>query len=148
MNLGTQNVANGVTQFSSSYSVAFINQNGVQFGNFNGVKVDEDGIITALFDNGQTQKIYRLPIATFPNPNGLDSKTGTTFTQSERSGGFFLRSAKEANAGSVVPSSLEASNADVAEEFTRMIITQRAYSAATRIITAADEMMEELIRIR
>ncbi len=109
---------------------------------------DEDGIITALFDNGQTQKIYRIPIATFPNPNGLDGKTGTTFTQSERSGGFFLRSAKEANAGSVVPSSLEASNADVAEEFTRMIVTQRAYSAATRIISAADEMMEELIRIR
>lgn len=148
MNLGTQNVANGLTQFSSSYSVAFINQDGVQFGNFNGVKVDENGFVTALFDNGQTQKIYKLPIATFPNPNGLDGKTGTTFTQSERSGGFFLRAAKEANAGSVVPSSLEASNADVAEEFTRMIVTQRAYSAATRIITAADEMMEELIRIR
>ncbi len=148
MNLGTANVANGVTQFSSSYSVAFINQNGVQFGNFNGVQVDENGIVTALFDNGETQKIYKVPIATFPNPNGLASKTGTAFSQSERSGGFFLRAAKEANAGSIVPSSLEASNADVAEEFTKMIITQRAYSAATRIITTADDMMDELIRIK
>ena len=148
MDFGTQNVADGLTQFSSAYSVAFINQNGVQFGNFNGVKVDENGIVTALFDNGQTQKIYKVSIATFPNPNGLDSKTGTAFTQSERSGGFFLRAAKEANAGTIVPSSLEASNADVAEEFTRMIVTQRAYSASTRIISAADEMMEELIRIR
>ncbi len=141
-------VADGVTQFSNDYSIGFINQNGVQFGNFNGVKVDEDGIVTALFDNGQTQKIYKIPIATFPNPNGLDSKTGTNFAQSERSGSFFLRAAKEANAGSIVPSSLESSNADVADEFTKMIITQRAYSAATKVITTADQMMEELIRIR
>lgn len=141
-------VADGVTQFSNSYTIGFINQNGVQFGNFNGVKIDEDGIVTALFDNGQTQKIYKIPIATFPNPNGLDSKTGTNFAESERSGSFFLRAAKEANAGSVVASTLESSTADVAEEFTRMIVTQRAYSASTKIITTADEMMEELIRIR
>jgi flagellar hook protein FlgE len=147
MDMGTAGVADGVTQFSSQYNVAFINQDGVQFGNFNGVKVDEDGIVTALFDNGETQKIYKIPIATFPNPNGLDSKTGTAFTQSERSGDFFLRAAKEANAGTVVPSALESSTADVAEEFTNMIVTQRAYSAATRIISTADQMMSELIQV-
>jgi flagellar hook protein FlgE len=148
MDMGTQNVANGVTQFSSTYSVSFINQDGTQFGNFFGVKVDEDGIVTALFDNGETQKIYKIPVATFPNPNGLDTKTGTAFTQSERSGDFFLRSAKEANAGAIVPSALEASTSDLAEEFTNMIITQRAYAASTRIITTADEMLDELIRVK
>lgn len=148
MGMGTQNVADGVTQFSSSYSTAFVNQDGTKFGNFYGVKVDDNGIVTALFDNGQTQKIYKIPLATFPNPNGLDEKTGTAFTQSERSGGFFLRSPKEANAGSIAPSSLEASTADLATEFTKMIITQRAYSASTKIITTADEMLTDLINVK
>lgn len=148
LNMGTQNVANGVTQFSSTYSVGFINQDGTQFGNFFGVKVDEDGIVTALFDNGETQNIYKIPVATFPNPNGLGTRTGTAFTQSEKSGGFFLRSAGEANAGTFAPSSLESSTSDLAEEFTNLIITQRAYAASTRVITTADEMLDELIRIK
>lgn len=148
LNMGTQNVADGVTQFSSTYSVSFINQDGTQFGNFFGVKVDEEGIVTALFDNGETQKIYKIPIATFPNPNGLDTRTGTAFTQSERSGDYFLRSAGEANAGTIAPSSLEASTSDLADEFTSLIITQRAYAASTKIIQTADEMMDELIRIK
>ena len=148
MNMGTQNVADGITQFSSTYSVSFINQDGTQFGNFFGVNVDEDGIVTALFDNGETQRIYKIPIATFPNPNGLDTRTGTSFTQSERSGDFFLRTAGEANAGTIAPSALEASTSDLAEEFTSLIITQRAYAASTKIIQTADEMLDELIRIK
>ena len=128
--------------------MSFINQDGTQFGNFFGVKVDDDGIVTALFDNGETQKIYKIPIATFPNPNGLDTRTGTAFTQSERSGDFFLRSAGEANAGTIAPSALEASTSDLAEEFTSLIITQRAYAASTKIIQTADEMLDELIRIK
>ena len=148
MNMGTSGVADGLTQFSSTYSVSFINQDGTQFGNFFGVKVDEDGIVTALFDNGEAQMIYKIPVATFPNPNGLDTKTGTRFTQSERSGDFFLRSAKEANAGTIIPSSLESSTSDLADEFTQMIITQRAYAASTKVITTADEMLDELIRVK
>ena len=148
LGMGTVGVADGVAQFSSTYSVGFINQNGAQAGNFFGVQVDENGIVTALFDNGETQKIYKIPVATFPNPNGLDTKTGTAFTQSSRSGDYFLRSAGEANAGLITPSSLEASNADLAEEFTTLIVTQRAFSAATKIITTADEMLDELVRIK
>jgi flagellar hook protein FlgE len=140
--------ADGMTQFSSTYSVAFVNQDGTQFGNFFGVTVDEFGVVTALYDNGETLPIFKIPIATFPNPNGLDARSGTLFTQSEQSGDFFLRAAGEANAGKVVPSSLEASTADLANEFTNMIITQRAYAASTRIITTADEMLDELIRIK
>lgn len=148
LDLGTQNVADGMTQFSSSYSTAFVNQDGVQFGNFYGVSVDEDGIVTALYDNGETLKIYKLPVATFPNPNGLEGQSGTVFTQSEESGNYFLRAAGEANAGTIAPSSLEASTSDLAEEFTNMIITQRAYAASTKIITTADEMLDELIRVK
>lgn len=145
---GTIGQSDGLTQFSSSYSPTIINQDGTQFGNFFGVTVDADGIVTALFDNGETLPIYKLALATFPNPNGLDQQTGTVFTQSERSGDFFLRQAGEANAGIFVPSSLEASTTDLANEFTNMIITQRAYAASTKIITTADEMLDELIRVK
>ena len=79
-------------------------------------------------------------------PRGL--KSGTIFSQSGNSGGFVLRDAGTSNAGKIAPSSLEASTSDLAEEFTNMIITQRAYSAATRVITTADEMLDELIRIK
>ena len=148
LDFGTIDTADGLTQFSSTYSTAFVNQDGVQFGNFFGVSVDDDGIVTALYDNGETLKIYKLPVATFPAPNGLSAQSGTVFQQSEDSGDYFLRSAGEANAGTIAPSSLEASTSDLANEFTNMIITQRAYAASTKIITTADEMLDELIRVK
>ena len=148
MDLGTQATADGVTQFSGDYSVAFVNQDGVQFGNFFGVKIDDKGIVTARFDNGETRRIYKIPVATFPNPNGLDTKTGTVYAESDTSGNFFLRNAREGIAGRIISSTLEASTSDIAGEFTNLIITQRAYAASTRIITTADEMLDELIRIK
>jgi flagellar hook protein FlgE len=104
--------------------------------------------VTALFDNGQQLGIYQLPLALFPNPNGLEQRNGNAFAQTDRSGDFLLLQANTGGAGLVAPSALEASNVDLAEEFTNMIVTQRAYSASARTITTADEMLEELIRIR
>jgi flagellar hook protein FlgE len=148
LDLGTQDTANGVTQFSSAYSTTFINQDGAQFGNFFGVSVDEDGVITALFDNGQSLKIYKVPIATFSNPDGLTARTGTLYMETSESGGPVLRDAGTANAGKLVPSALEASTTDLASEFTTMIITQQAYSAAAKVITTADDMLTQLMQIR
>jgi flagellar hook protein FlgE len=148
VDLGTQNTANGVTQFSSSYSTTFINQDGAQFGNFFGVSVDEEGIITALFDNGQSLKVYKVPVATFSNPDGLTARTGTLYMESAESGGVVLRDAGTANAGKIIPSALEASTTDLAGEFTTMIITQQAYSASAKVITTADDMLTELMRIK
>jgi flagellar hook protein FlgE len=148
VDLGTQNTANGITQFSSSYSTTFINQDGAQFGNYYGVSVDENGIITALFDNGQSLKIYKVPVATFSNPDGLTGRSGTLYMESAESGGVVLRDAGTANAGKLVPSALEASTTDLASEFTTMIITQQAYSASAKVITTADDMLTELMRIK
>ena len=148
VDMGTPDTANGVTQFSSAYSTTFINQDGAQFGNFFGVSVDEQGIITALFDNGQSLKIYKVPVATFSNPDGLTGRTGTMFLESAESGGVVLRDAGTANAGKLVPSALEASTTDLAGEFTTMIVTQQAYSASAKVITTADDMLSELMRIK
>jgi flagellar hook protein FlgE len=145
---GTNNLANGLTQFSSGYNVAFVNQNGASVGLLNGVRIDEEGFVVASFSNGQNQAVYKLPLSTFADASSLDPKAGNTYAETNRSGSFNLREAGNGGAGFFVPSALEASNVDIAQEFTDMIITQRAYSANTRVITTADEMLEELIRLR
>ena len=74
--------------------------------------------------------------------------TGNAFQQTDTSGDILLQQAASGGSGTVASSALESSTVDLAEEFTKMITTQRAYSAAAKIITTADEMLEELIRIR
>ena len=146
--LGTVNQADGVTQFASSYSIVSINQDGVTFGRFQAIAMTEDGQVTALFDNGVQRTIYRLPIATFANPAALDSSSGNAWSHTVEAGSLFLNPAGTGAAGVIAPSSLETSTVDLGAEFTNMIITQRAYSASSRIITTADQMLEELVRIK
>jgi len=122
-------------------------QNGVRFGVFNGVTIDELGIVSALFDNGQTTPIYQIPVATFNNANGLQAITTNVFRPTDTSGTVLLNVAGAGAAGKVAPSALEASSIDIANEFTAMIVTQRAYSASARIITTADEMLQEILQI-
>ncbi|MFM7623127.1 MAG: flagellar basal body rod C-terminal domain-containing protein, partial [Alphaproteobacteria bacterium] len=75
----------------------------------------------------------------------LAPRAGNAYSQTERAGEFILRQAGTASTGSIVSSSKEASTVDIAEEFSSMIVTQRSYSAATRVISTADQMLEELI---
>lgn len=147
LNLGTDGLADGMTQFDSSSTLVGTTINGAIFGALTGVSIDEDGIITALFDNGTRTNIYKLPIATFPNPNGLSNANGNAFLPTSDSGGLNMKEAGVGGAGQVAPSSLEASTVDLAEEFSKMIITQRAFSAGTRVITTSDEMLDELVRV-
>lgn len=147
LDIGTAGTANGVTQFSNSFTIGSVEQDGQRFGYFTGIGIDDQGIVTAQFDNGVNQSIYKIPVATFPNNNGLEALSGNAYRASERSGALILRSSGEGGAGEIAPSSLEASTVDLAAEFTNMITTQRAYSANARIITTADEMLEELTRL-
>jgi flagellar hook protein FlgE len=147
-NFGSQNFSNGFTQYASPYNVQFINQDGAQVGLRTGVSIDSDGYVVASFSNGATQKIWKLPLATFANPNTLQARNGNAFAQTTLSGEFNLREANTSNAGRIEPASLEGSNVDLGEEFTTMITTQRAYSASARTITTADEMLDELLRLK
>ena len=147
LDLGTIGTADGLSQFSSEYNISYVIQNGAEVGELNGVTIDEEGFVIASFTNGATQKIYKLPIATFANPLALDPRTGNLYGQTAASGEFNLRDAGRGGAGTIAPSSLEGANVDLADEFTKMIVTQRAYSANARVITTTDEMLDELIRI-
>lgn len=138
----------GFTQFSGDYNVISSTQNGAELGLRTGVSIDKDGFVIAQFSNGQSSKIFKLPIATFANANGLNELTGNVFRESDSSGSYNLREAGTGSAGSVASGSLEASNVDLAEEFSKMIVTQRAYSANTKVISTADQMTQELLQLR
>lgn len=146
--LGNNNVADGMTQFAGDYQINFISQNGAQFGNFAGVSVGGNGIVSALFDNGVTRPVFQIPVATFVNPNELESRSGNVYVETDLSGQPTVREAGEGGAGQLAGAALESSTVDIGEEFTSMIVTQRAFSAAAKIITTADEMLEELLRTR
>ncbi|MGQ0662571.1 MAG: flagellar hook protein FlgE [Pseudomonadota bacterium] len=138
----------GITQFASSFNVAFINQDGAEVGLRTGVSIDRNGFVIASFSNGATQKIYQIPVVTFSNPSALSARNGNTYAETDASGEFNLRIANTGGSGRIEASSLEGSNIDLGEEFTQMIITQRAYSASAKSIATADEMLEELLRIK
>lgn len=148
MNVGVADTVEGLTQFAGGYLVSQIEQDGVQFGSFTSVQIDEAGIVTAIFDNGRSLPNFQIPLATFSNPNGLLAQTGNVFIETTQSGQFFLRAPITGGAGQIESGALEASTVDLATEFTDMIITQRAYSASAKIITTADEMLDELVRIK
>jgi flagellar hook protein FlgE len=148
LNFGNVGEANGFTQFGATFTPVFITQNGSQFGTFAGVTINTSGLVTALFDNGETRPVFKIPVATFTNVNGLEGRTGNVWNSTEQSGDPTLREANNGPAGQVIQAALEASTVDIGQEFTNMIVVQRAYSAAARIISTADQMLEELTRIK
>ncbi len=148
LNFGTLGEPNGITQFDSDSTLISSGVDGALFGGITGVRVDDNGVVTALFDNGVQQPVFKLPVASFQNPNGLSAASGNAYIGTDLSGDVTLLEANIGGAGSVAASSLEASTVDLAEEFTKLITTQRAYSASTKIITTADQMLEEMIRIK
>jgi flagellar hook protein FlgE len=148
LDLGSIGEANGMTQFGGEFTPTTMQQNGSPFGTLAGISISAEGVMEALFDNGESRPIYKVPISTFINPNGLGARTGNVWNETVAAGDGTLREAGTGPAGKVVQNSLEASTVDIAQEFTDMIIVQRAYSAATKIISTADEMLDELGRIK
>jgi len=140
--------AGGLTQYDSASVVQAVLTNGTAFGNLSEVKIDETGFVTAIFDNGVTRKIAQIAIATFPSPDNLIQSSGNAYRVSQGSGTYNLKTAGSGGAGTIGSSQLEASTVDLSAEFTGLITTQRAYSASSKIITTADEMLAELISIK
>ncbi len=145
---GNTSTADGLTHLSGDFAPNYINQDGAKFGSYAGVTIGSDGIVTALFDNGESRPIGQIPLATFVNPNGMEARTGNMWIETDVSGQPTVRTAGSGGAGTVNAASLEASTVDLGTEFTNMITTQRAYSAAAKVITSADEMLDELVRIK
>lgn len=136
------------SQFAGDFDVIFSDQNGAELGLRTGVELTRDGLVVARFSNGASANLYKIPLVTFANSNGLTEVSGTAYSESEESGEENLREAGSGSAGFVEPATLEASNVDLADEFAKLIVAQRAFGAGTRVITTVDQMTEDLLRLR
>jgi flagellar hook protein FlgE len=147
VNMGTVGGTNGVTQFDTASTLTSANVDGAVFGNVTGLSIADDGTVSANFSNGLTQAVFKVPLATFTNPDGLAETSGNAYTTTPQSGGAVVNAATTGGAGSIASGELESSTVDLATEFTNLITTQRAYSACARIVTTADQMLQQLDQI-
>jgi flagellar hook protein FlgE len=140
-----QHGAHGLTQFADpngTAEVTTIKQNGYAAGEYVSVAVNDSGRVVVSYNNGQQLEIAQVVTANFNAVNQLKRMDGGLFAATSESGEPILD-----NGGGVIGSSLEASNTDISEEFTKLIVTQQAYAAGTKIVSTADEMLQQALNM-
>ncbi|WP_119308997.1 flagellar hook protein FlgE [Cohaesibacter haloalkalitolerans] len=152
LDLGTVGARDGLTQYSSNdvdnaeIDVKSITVDGRAYGTLKDVEIDSDGSVVASFSNGETRTIYKIPIATVINPDGLVEDSDGIYSISTYSGNATLHTAGSGSAGSLKSSSLESSTVDTSTEFASMLSAQQAYSSASQIISTAGAMFDSLLQ--
>jgi flagellar hook protein FlgE len=148
ISIGTAGNNDGLTQLAGGFTPTQITKNGAAFATVADVELGEDGILSAVFTNGQRQPIYRIPLVDVVNPDGLTPVHGNAFRLSRDSGAMYLWDAGDGPVGKTLGFSLELSTTDVAKELTSLIETQRAYSSNAKVIQTADEMLQETTNLK
>ncbi|HTX18044.1 MAG TPA: flagellar hook-basal body complex protein [Bacteroidota bacterium] len=145
---GTVNAFSGITQTSGTSSISPQSQDGYSAGSLNGISVDQTGKIIGTFSNGATVTMGQVMLATFNNPSGL-TKVGENMFDSTGNSGTPKIGVPDGSSGStIVSGSLEQSNVDLAQEFTNMITAQRGFQANARVITVADQFLDEVVSLK
>ena len=135
----------GITQYADSngnVQVNLMQQNGYAAGQLQSVAVNDKGRITGTYSNGRTIDLAEITLATFSGANMLKRSDGGAFEATAESG-----VATYGAPGKIIGSSLEGSNTDIADEFTKLIVTQQAYSANTKVITTTNQMVQDLLNM-
>lgn len=125
-----------------------LDQDGYEPGILTDVFINDFGYVVANYDNGRSKTLFQVPLATFDSPNDLGRLDGGAFKRTPESGDPLVTEAGQAGAGNIIASAVEQSNVDIADEFTKMIVTQRAYSANSRTVSTADQMLEEVVNLK
>ena len=138
-----------VTQFNSKVTVTSQTKDGNTAGNMTGYNIDGNGIIRGTYSNGKTKILAQIPLANFRNPAGLEKVGTNLYVETGNSSEFDGIGQEASSLGSKLQSgALEMSNVDLSYEFSEMITTQRGFQANSRIITASDEMIQELVNLK
>lgn len=148
LGLGTDDEDDGLFQRGETMRLLSERVNGAMLSEVSRVEVSEDGIVSAIFEDGTIRAIYQLPVVTVANPDGLKREAGNAFSATTDSGNYTVNLAGQGGSGLIDGYALEASNVDLGEQFTKMITIQRAYSAAGKIIQTSDEMLQELGQLK
>ena len=149
VNFGTfGSSSSGVTQFAdTSVSVSSFDQNGIPRGSFQGLGIDNNGFVTLNYNNGQNRTIAQVPIVQFFAQDQLQNVTGGAFAATLASGNARLSAPGANGAGSIVGTSLESSNVDIAKQFTKLIQAQQIYAANAKTVTTTDSMLQDALNI-
>jgi len=145
--VGSSNSAN-VTGYAGTSEITASVQNGAAAGTLTNLSIGPDGVIFAIFNNGQTSPVGQIVLAQFNNIDGLIEQGGGLYAESIASGAAFFGVPGEGGRGPLLSGTLEQSNVDLAAELTRIITYQRAYQANARMVTVTDQIMQETMNIR
>ncbi|SMB96592.1 flagellar hook protein FlgE [Thermanaeromonas toyohensis ToBE] len=137
-----------LTQYAGASTAAAVEVNGNAPGDLVSVSIDGRGTVVGSYSNGLTRPLARLALARFRNPAGLLRVGDSCYAEGPASGSAVLCEPRSGGAGRVVAGALEMSNVDLAKEFTRLIVAQRGFLANARVITASDEVLQELANMK
>ena len=140
----TFSYGSNLTQYNSGTTVSQtdIIQDGYASGTYTGASVSKDGTLTASYSNGKTIDLYKVGIYSFDGDSELLAVSGNAYQATKGSGSPYLSSA-----ATITSSALEASNVDITDQFSKMIVTQQAYSANSKVVTTANNMMQDVLDI-
>jgi flagellar hook protein FlgE len=144
-NVTLQHGATGITQFADpngNVQVNSLQQNGFPAGVLQSVSVNDKGRVVGTYSNSRTIDLAQITLANFNGVDGLKRIDGGAFVATDESGPPTYNAP-----GKIVGSSLEGSNTDIADEFTKLIVTQQAYSANTKVITTSNQMVQDLLNM-
>lgn len=148
LDIGTPGDTIGLTQLSAEFGPTGVTKNGSPVGSLSSITITENGFVQGVFEGGFVRTLYQIPVADFPNLNGLRATDGPAFAASPSSGSLFLWNAGDGPTGGMVSFALEGSTADIATELTSLITTQRAYSSNATVIRTVDEMLQETTNLK
>lgn len=148
MNFGNPDNGSRITQFSGSSSAEITSQDGYSQGELVDFDIDGDGFINGVYDNGRNAKLGQVALGDVSNMDGLENVGNGLFRSTEASGEISINTAAEMSETKLNAGVLEGSNVDLAREFTDMITSQRAYQSNSRVITTADELLQEAVNLK
>ncbi len=147
VNFGTFGGTAGLTQYAgTSLNLQGATQDGTPPGNFSNLSIDTQGNITVNYSNGFSKAVAQIPIATFDAPDALQNQSGQLYTASQGSGSATIN-AVGSNGNSLVTGSTESSNVDIATQFTSLITAQQAYTANSKVITTAQQLLQTTVNM-
>ncbi|HKJ87530.1 MAG TPA: flagellar hook-basal body complex protein, partial [Gammaproteobacteria bacterium] len=138
----------GVFQRPGGSVLYSANVDGRQAGDLQSFSVNDSGVLVGNFDNGATAPLFKVALADFNNPDGLNKVGNSNYVESDASGERSIKEPGVGGAGNIRGFALEESNVDASSEFVRMILIQRGYQANTKVVTTVDQMLQSLMNIK
>jgi len=138
----------GISQYDNISTLNIRDQDGRASGELVGLTIGRDGLVSGSFSNGEIESLAKLAVAKFPNNGGLSDLGNSLYQTSIASGDEMIVSLEEGAGTSIISGALEASNVDLSKELTEMIITQKGFEASAKVISTANQLLDELIRLK